>query len=152
MPSPKKEKGERKKSMFLNALRNVRYFSSVPLEKSLVPFIKSTDTVMTRQHIFVPGQLPIDPSTGKIVQADVEGQAKRALENIEKILRSTGNSWNDVTETRIFLKNPEDSKKILELIYRYFNSKKPETFVVPVTRLPREALIEIAFTATRKQL
>src|SRR5688500_19881614 len=42
--------------------------------------------------LFCSGQIPLDPSTGEIVKDDVEGQARRCLENLAAVCEADGGS------------------------------------------------------------
>ena len=58
--------------------------------------------------VFVSGQLPLDPATGKIANPDVGGQTRRSLENLKAILASAGSSLAEVVKTTVFLGDMND--------------------------------------------
>jgi len=43
--------------------------------------------------VFVSGQGPLDPATGKIVGETIEEQTARTLENVKAILEGAGATW-----------------------------------------------------------
>ena len=99
--------------------------------------------------IFVSGQLPIDPATGKLVTGGIEEQTAQVLSNIENILESMGQGLKDVIRCEIFLKDLNNFAKVNELYGKRFSSDpKPARFTVEVARLPLDAMIEIACIAT----
>jgi 2-iminobutanoate/2-iminopropanoate deaminase len=58
--------------------------------------------------LFVSGQVPIDPSTGNIIDGDVDAQTHRVLQNIGEILRAGGASFDNVVRTTVFLADMND--------------------------------------------
>ena len=46
-----------------------------------------SQAMRTGDLLFCSGQIPLDPSTGEIVKEDVEGQARRCLENLTARVR-----------------------------------------------------------------
>lgn len=92
--------------------------------------------------IFVSGQLPIDITTGKLVDG-VENQTKQCLNNIKAILESAGSSLNKVVKTTIFIRDMADFSKMNEIYAGFFDEKKPARSCVAVLGLPKDALVEI---------
>src|SRR2546426_9921611 len=55
--------------------------------------------------LFVSGQIPIDPSTGKLIDdINIKGQTQRALENVLAIVTAAGGSAQDIVKTTVFLR------------------------------------------------
>ena len=93
--------------------------------------------------IFVSGQLPIDPATGEIVKEEVEAQARRSLENLKEVLESYSVDLENVVKTTIFLKDMNNFSRINKVYGEYFTSQFPARSCVEVSRLPKDADIEI---------
>lgn len=55
--------------------------------------------------------MPIDVTTGELVDGGIEAQTAQCLSNIKAILESIGHVMNDVVKTTIYLKNIEDAEK-----------------------------------------
>ncbi|MDD5763036.1 MAG: Rid family detoxifying hydrolase, partial [bacterium] len=53
--------------------------------------------------LFCSGQIPLDPSTGKIVEGGIEIQAERVLRNIEAVLAAGGATMRSVVKTTVYL-------------------------------------------------
>ena len=49
-----------------------------------------SQAIRTGSLLFCSGQIPLDPSTGEIVKSDVEGQARRCLENLSAVCEAAG--------------------------------------------------------------
>jgi 2-iminobutanoate/2-iminopropanoate deaminase len=76
--------------------------------------------------LFVSGQAPIDPRTGKIVEGDIEAQTRQTIQNIGGIVEAAGFSMHDIVRVTIFLKNIDDFKRMNE-VYKSFFTENPPT-------------------------
>lgn len=93
--------------------------------------------------LFVAGQGPIDPKTGKITGADIETQTNRTLQNIQAILEASGFSLRDVVKVSIFLKNASDFQKMNEAYKTYFPENPPTRTTVEAGFVAPGMLVEI---------
>jgi 2-iminobutanoate/2-iminopropanoate deaminase len=93
--------------------------------------------------LFCSGQIPIDPATGKIEAADVEGQTRQVFANIEALLRAQGRSLADVVKATVFLQDMADFPKVNPIYAEAFAGHKPARSTVQVAGLPLGARIEI---------
>jgi len=93
--------------------------------------------------IFVSGQLPIDPETGKIIGGNIETKTSRILENIKAILESSSAGMENVVKTTVFLKDMNDFPLVNQTYAQYFKEKFPARSCIEVSRLPKDADIEI---------
>jgi 2-iminobutanoate/2-iminopropanoate deaminase len=92
---------------------------------------------------YLSGQIPLDPSTGQIVDGDVAAQTERVLENLKAVLEACGSSLEQVLKTGVFLKDMGDFPKMNEVYARYFGEHPPARATVEVARLPRDVRVEI---------
>src|SRR5512141_2007386 len=72
--------------------------------------------------VFVSGQIPIDPKTGNILQADIGSQARLIMENARAILSAAGCVMQSVVKTTIYLKNIGDFNTVNEVYAGFFTS------------------------------
>lgn len=93
--------------------------------------------------VFVSGQLGTDAVTGDFASDEVEGQARQALKNLGKVLSAAGMNYSNVTKTTVFLKNFDDFAKVNAIYAEFFTTDYPARSCVEVSRLPKDALIEI---------
>jgi len=93
--------------------------------------------------VFVSGQIPIDPATGLIVQAEVAAQTDRVLQNLKSILTAAGTSLDNVVKTTVFLKSMGDFAAMNEVYARFWKKAPPARSTVEVSRLPKDVLVEI---------
>jgi 2-iminobutanoate/2-iminopropanoate deaminase len=94
--------------------------------------------------LFVSGQIPIDPATGKLIdQTDIKAQTHRVLENLTAILRAAGASIDSVVRTTVFLRNMSDFADMNSVYAEYFRTAPPARSTVEAARLPRDVSVEI---------
>ena len=53
--------------------------------------------------IFVSGQVPRDPVTGKLVGDDVESQTRQVIANVQRVLETAGATLGDVVSMVVYL-------------------------------------------------
>jgi len=100
--------------------------------------------------LFVSGQGPIDPKTGKMIEADIEKQTHQTLQNVKAIVEDSGLSLNDVVKVSIFLKNASDFQKMNEIYKTFFQENPPTRTTVQANFVSPGMLIEIDAIACRE--
>ena len=98
--------------------------------------------------LFVSGQVPIDPATGNIIEGDIAAQTHRVLQNIGEILKAGGASFDHVVRTTVFLADMNDFAAMNAVYATYFTAPAPARATVQVSRLPRDARVEIDVIAS----
>ena len=98
--------------------------------------------------LYASGQIAIVPEEGKIISADIEGQAEQCCKNIAAILAAAGMDFSNVVKTTCFLADIADFKNFNAVYEKYFVSK-PARSCVAVKDLPLNALCEIEIIATK---
>ena len=112
--------------------------------KAIGPYSQAT---VVNNIIYTSGQIAIDPKTQIFLDGTIEEQTKLVINNIKSILNSKNISFENVFKVTIFLKNMSDFTKVNDIYSKYFISK-PARSTVEVSRLPKDALIEIECIAT----
>lgn len=99
--------------------------------------------------IFTAGQIPIDPATQQLVPGGIGEQTKRVLENLRAILEEAGSSLDRVVKSTVFLKDMNDFSAMNAVYASYLESdgEAPARTTVEVSRLPKNALVEIELIA-----
>ena len=97
--------------------------------------------------LFCSGQIPLDPTTGKIKATDVEGQTTQVFANIRAVLSSQGIGLSHVVKATVFLQDMADFPTVNKLYEIEFAGHKPARSTVQVAKLPLGALIEIEVIA-----
>jgi len=96
--------------------------------------------------IFTAGQIPLDPATMQVVSGTITEQAARVLENLKAILEDAGSSLDRVVKATVYLKDMNDFAAMNAVYDRYLGrggDQPPARTTVEVSRLPKDALVEI---------
>ncbi len=93
--------------------------------------------------LFCSGQTPIDPETMELVGNDIVPQTRRALTNLEIVLKSAQLDLSHVVKTTVFLQNMADFDRMNKTYEQMFGDHMPARSTVEVSRLPMDALVEI---------
>ncbi|HQQ99021.1 MAG TPA: Rid family detoxifying hydrolase [Cyclobacteriaceae bacterium] len=93
--------------------------------------------------IFCSGQTPLNPQTMVIEGATVTEQTTLVLTNLENVLKAAGSDRTKVLKTSVFLKNFADFERMNQAYQAFFGDHKPARTTVEVSRLPKDALVEI---------
>lgn len=106
--------------------------------------------VCVGDFVFCSGQIGIDPSSGELVGDQVEQQTVQIFKNIHAILQKAGLTPGDIVKTTVFLKNMDDFSRMNAVYERCLKSHKPARSTVEVSRLPKNALVEIECIVTKR--
>ena len=94
--------------------------------------------------LFCSGQIPLDPSSGELVKEDIEGQARRCLENLEAICEAAGASLSNAVRCTVYLGDMNDFARVNEVYAEFFTDGDPPARVtVAAAGLPKGADVEI---------
>ncbi len=99
------------------------------------------------EFIYASGQIPLDPTTGKLVEGDIKIQTRRVMENLKAVVEAAGSSLEQAVKATVFLKNIGDFAAMNEVYGEYLSAAKPARSTVAVADLPRGALVEIDLIA-----
>ena len=102
--------------------------------------------------LYISGQIPINPGTGKLVEGDITVQTEQVFRNIAAILDSAGYSFPDVVKSTCLLSSMSDFKAMNEVYARYYRENQPARAAFAVKELPLGALIEIETIAVKSDL
>jgi 2-iminobutanoate/2-iminopropanoate deaminase len=115
--------------------------------KAIGPYSQAT---LADGFMFISGQIPINPETGKIESLDITSQTNQVLDNIEEILKAAGLTFEDVVKTEIYVSDLENFTLINSLYGKRFSHLiKPARQLMQVSRLPLDSLIEISCIAKK---
>ncbi|MCQ2550966.1 MAG: RidA family protein [Clostridia bacterium] len=106
-----------------------------------------SQAIVVGNMLFASGQIPIDPKTGEVVEADITKQATQVFENIKEILLEAGSSLDKVVKTTCFISDMGNFGKVNEVYAKYFPENPPARSAVEVSRLPKDVMIEIEIIA-----
>ena len=119
----------------------------VTTDRGPKPIGPYSQAVKTNGFLYLSGQVALDPKTNEMPAGDIRQQTERVLENIKGILEAAGSNLHHVVKTTVFLKDMNEFPAMNEVYGRYFTSAPPARSTVQVTRLPKDALVEIEVIA-----
>jgi 2-iminobutanoate/2-iminopropanoate deaminase len=98
--------------------------------------------------VYCAGQIGLDPSTGNLEDGIVI-QTRRALQNLEAVLKASGLSMGNVVKTNVFMVDLAEFPQMNEEYSRHFSTPFPARTTVQVPVLPKGARVEIDAVAVR---
>jgi 2-iminobutanoate/2-iminopropanoate deaminase len=107
-----------------------------------------SQAVKVGNTIYVSGQIGLLPETGVIVGESLDAQVRQTICNIEAILQAGGFGLEDVVSAQVFLSDLADYQAFNDIYIEYFEQNPPARMVVEVSRIPRDAKVEIMVTAS----
>jgi 2-iminobutanoate/2-iminopropanoate deaminase len=117
-----------------------RVIESASAPKAIGPYSQG---IAAGGLLFCSGQIPLDPSSGQLVEGDIKVQTRRVLDNLGAVLAAGGASFDAVVRTTIFLVDLGDFNAVNEVYGGYFQKAPPARVTVQVAALPRGARVEI---------
>jgi 2-iminobutanoate/2-iminopropanoate deaminase len=101
--------------------------------------------------LFTAGQIALDPDTGEMAPADIGLQTRQVLKNLSAVLEGGASSLQQVVKVTIYLLDMSDYDLVNEIYTEYFGESIPARALVQVSRLPKDALIEMECVALAGQ-
>jgi 2-iminobutanoate/2-iminopropanoate deaminase len=96
---------------------------------------------------YCSGQIGLDPASGALVEGGVVAETRRALANLEAVLRAAGAGLASVVKTTVFLVDMAEFAAMNEVYAEVFAAPYPARSTVAVAALPRGARVEIEAVA-----
>lgn len=100
--------------------------------------------------MFVSGQIAINPETNELIDSDIERQAEQTLKNIKVILEAVNSLLENVIKVTIYLKDMNSFSLVNNVYRKYFKANFPVRTCVEVSKLPKNAKIEIEVIAFKE--
>jgi 2-iminobutanoate/2-iminopropanoate deaminase len=107
--------------------------------------------ILAGDMLFISGQICIDPSTGALMNQDVQQETHQVMHNLRSILTAADMSFHHVVKTTIFITDMNRFSEINEVYGKYFdsNSSFPARETVQVSALPKFVNVEISMIAVK---
>ena len=108
-----------------------------------------SQAVAVGRHLYLSGQIGIDPETGAMVAGGVEAETRQVLVNAGAVLAAAGLTPADVVQSIVFLADMDDYAAVNRIYGEFFPDPPPARAAVEVARLPKDAKVEIIMTAMK---
>ena len=101
--------------------------------------------------LFISGQVPIDPTIGKVVEGGIKEQTEQVMKNIGAILHAAGYTYSDVVKSTCLLSDMENFSAMNEVYGKYYPNDPPARAAYGVVKLPLGVMVEIETIAIKGQ-
>jgi 2-iminobutanoate/2-iminopropanoate deaminase len=99
--------------------------------------------VISNGLVFLSGQTPIDPETGKLVEGSIGDQTRRCLDNLAIVAAAAGAQLSDAVRCGIYVTDISTFRDVNEAYATYFTDAPPARSTIGVAALPLGAQVEI---------
>ena len=117
--------------------------------KAPAPIGPYNQAILVNGTLYISGQVAINPSTGDMLQNSLEEETHRVMQNLKAILDDAGMTFNNVVKTCIFLTDMNSFVKVKEIYGSYLGDVAPARETVQVSKLPKNANVEISMIAVQ---
>ena len=93
--------------------------------------------------LFLSGQIPIDPTSGALVDGDITAQTAQVMRNICVLLDAAGAGVEHLVRTTVFLTDMNEFAAMNACYATFLADPPPARATVQVARLPRDVRVEI---------
>ena len=121
----------------------------IQTDKAPKPIGPYSQGIIEGDFIFLAGQGPTNPATGKVEMGDVKKETRQTFENIKAILEAAGSSLDKVVKCNVYLKDINDFAAMNEVYKTYFSAPYPARTTIQAGALPGGIAVEIECVARK---
>jgi 2-iminobutanoate/2-iminopropanoate deaminase len=123
-----------------------KIISTEKAPKAIGPY---SQAVESNGILYISGQIPINPETGKLIEGDIKEQTEQVMKNIEAVLEAAGYAFSDVVKSTCLLNDMNNFAAMNEVYGKYYQYDPPARAAYAVVKLPLGSLIEIETIAVK---
>ena len=123
--------------------------SVVYSEHAPEPIGPYSQAIQTGNMLFVSGQIALQRSSGAMITTSIEEETKQVMANIKAVLAAAGLDFSHIVKTSIFLKDMNNFPVVNQVYGTFFKENPPARETVEVSRLPKDANVEISCIAVK---
>ena len=116
---------------------------NVTTDQAPKPVGPYSQAIVENGFVFVAGQGPLDPRTGKYEPADVQTETRRTFANMKAILEAAGSSLDKVVKCNVYLRDIKDFAAMNEVYASMFQAPFPARTTIQAGALPGGIAVEI---------
>ena len=125
-------------------MKKIIYTSKAP--NAVGPY---SQAVEANGMLFISGQIPINPETGKVVEENITLQTEQVMKNISAILDEAGYSFADVIKSTCLLSDMSNFAAMNAVYGKYYSENPPARAAFAVKELPLGVMVEIETIAVK---
>jgi 2-iminobutanoate/2-iminopropanoate deaminase len=111
-------------------------------DKAPKPIGPYSQAVRCGNLLFLSGQIPLDPKTGKLAQG-VEAETRQVFENLKAVLEAAGSSLDKVLKVGVYMTNLAEFAVMNAVYESYLSTNPPARSTIQVAALPKGVSVEI---------
>ncbi len=123
-----------------------RIINTTNAPQAIGPYSQAVEAGNT---LYISGQVPINPATGKVEATDITAQTEQVMKNIEAILKEAGYTFENVVKSTCLLSDMANFKAMNEVYGKYYPVNPPARAAFAVKELPLGVMIEIETIAIK---
>ena len=120
---------------------------SIQISGAPAPIGPYSQAILKNETLYISGQIPLNPSTGILIDESIEASTHQVMQNIGALLAEAGMNYEHVVKCSIFLKDMNDFTVVNEVYASYFSGTFPARETVQVSKLPLDVPVEISCIA-----
>jgi reactive intermediate/imine deaminase len=102
-----------------------------------------SQAVRAGNTVYFSGQIPLDPSTGALVDGDIAEQTRRVFDNLTAVAQAAGGSLAQIVRVGIYVTDLAHFAAVNAVMADYFQSPYPARSTIEVSALPKAAQVEV---------
>jgi 2-iminobutanoate/2-iminopropanoate deaminase len=119
---------------------------AIQTDDAPAPIGPYSQAVIADGVLYCSGQVPLDPSSGELVEGGIADQARRCLESLEAVCRAAGTRLSEAARIGIYLTEMAKFPEVNEAYATFFSEPFPVRTTVGVAALPKGAMVEMDAT------
>ena len=108
-----------------------------------------SQAIAAGSFVFCSGQIPLEATTGTLIDSDISGQTAQVLKNLAAVLRTQGLGMEHVVKTTVFMTDLASFGEMNAVYAKFFPSDPPARSTIQVAALPKGANVEIEAIALK---
>ena len=114
----------------------------IQTEKAPAAIGPYSQAVRSGQTVFLSGAIPLDPSTGEVVEGDITAQARQVFDNLKAVAEAAGGSLDRIVRLGLYLTDLSQFAAVNAVMQEYFSAPYPARSTIGVSALPKGVSFE----------
>jgi reactive intermediate/imine deaminase len=102
-----------------------------------------SQAIRSGETVYLSGQIPLDPTTMKVVDGPIEQQIERVFKNLAAVAEAAGGSLANIVKLTVYLTDLRHFPHVNEVMARFFREPFPARAAIGVAALPLDVPVEI---------